>query len=310
MIGSPSRCTGALALFALLWSFQLAAQPAGSDDIARTTTLCGACHRDKFEERSRNPHTALDSTEWQERTQVALGCLNCHGDVSAHIRAGGGRGNVFAFREETPLAKNDACLGCHRDTHPAFDRSPHALAGLSCVSCHSQHADSAAPALLIEARRVAGDAARLGPATNLCVDCHAETLADFAFNESHRLREGIVECTSCHDPHAAASRSLLGGFKQQQCLECHTDKGGPFVFEHPAARAEGCTACHKPHGAPNRHMLTHQRVGELCITCHAAVPQFHSGFGPTGPPRFGLDTQCTNCHSTIHGSNFDPFFLK
>ena len=28
------------------------------------------------------------------------------------------------------------------------------------------------------------------------------------------------------------------------------------------------------------------------------------------PSRFGLDTQCTNCHSQIHGSNFHPRFLR
>jgi DmsE family decaheme c-type cytochrome len=150
----------------------------------------------------------------------------------------------------------------------------------------------------------------MGLQSRVCTDCHADVLTEFAFNERHRVGEGALECTSCHDPHAASSRSLLGGFKQQQCLACHTDKGGPFVFEHPASRGEGCTACHSSHGSPNRHMLAHQRVGELCFTCHAATPQFHSGFAPAGPPRFGLDTQCTTCHSTLHGSNFDPFFLR
>jgi hypothetical protein len=49
-------------------------------------------------------------------------------------------------------------------------------------------------------------------------------------------------------------------------------------------------------------MLLFQNVAELCFSCHATVPGFHA--------RFTLETQCTNCHSSIHGSNFDPFFLK
>lgn len=284
-----------------------------ADDVARTTALCSACHRDKFEAQARNPHGALDAPDWQQRTGLSPWCLNCHGDVTEHIRSGGGRGNVFAFREEPAQARNDTCLGCHRDSHPSFDRSPHALAGLACTSCHSQHGSApAAPpeALLRVPRATFRDLVGLGAGSSLCADCHADTLTEFEFNERHRLREGTLECTSCHDPHAPATRSLLGGFKQQQCLDCHTDKGGPFVFEHAASRTEGCTACHSTHGSPNRHMLAHQRVAELCFTCHATVPQFHTGFGPAGPPRFGLDTQCTNCHSTIHGSNFDPFFLK
>jgi hypothetical protein len=49
-------------------------------------------------------------------------------------------------------------------------------------------------------------------------------------------------------------------------------------------------------------MLKFQRTAELCFSCHAQVPGFHS--------RFTLDTVCTNCHATVHGSNFDRFFLK
>jgi DmsE family decaheme c-type cytochrome len=154
------------------------------------------------------------------------------------------------------------------------------------------------------------ESARLGARSRVCFGCHGEQFAQLEYNEHHRLREGVLECTSCHDPHAPATRQLLGGFKQEQCVGCHTDKGGPFVFEHPASRTEGCTACHSPHGSPNRHLLAQPRVAELCLSCHASVPAFHGGANLAQPPRFGLDTQCTNCHSAIHGSHFDPFFLR
>jgi DmsE family decaheme c-type cytochrome len=251
----------------------------------------------------------LDRTEWQERTGEPIGCRNCHGDVADHIRQGGGRRAVFAFRDEPVVERNAKCLACHRDDHPNFDRSPHAQAGLACTSCHQQHAEHSATDLL-HTPAAPRNIEALAATSRLCFECHSEQFATFEQNDHHRLREGVLECTSCHDPHEPVTRSLLGGFKQQQCIGCHTDKGGPFVFEHAASRVEGCTACHSPHGSPNRHMLAHQRVGELCFSCHAAVPQFHAGFSPTAPPRFGLDTQCTNCHSQIHGSNFNPFFLR
>jgi DmsE family decaheme c-type cytochrome len=312
----PERCTrqyffGLCAIaFAALWSAGAAAQAPGPNPRI-TETLCTACHRDKFEAEASNPHGVLNSSEWRERTGHAPGCLNCHGDVSAHISAGGGTGNVFAFRDETPLQKNQACLDCHASSHPEFDRSPHAQAGLSCTNCHSQHAAVPSPrALLRQVGAVIGRLDQIGTSSRVCIDCHQDVSAMFELNEHHRLREGVLECTACHDPHAPVTRSLLGGFKQQQCVECHRDKGGPFVFEHPAARVEGCTACHSPHGSPNRHLLNHQRVGELCLSCHATVPQFHFGFNPTAPPRFSLDTQCTNCHSSIHGSNLDSHFLR
>jgi len=297
-------------LAASLWSAKSYGQPAGPNPQV-TEAVCTACHRDKFTAVPSNPHRVLDAPEWRERTGNAPGCLNCHGDVGAHISAGGGQSNVFAFREESAVAQNQVCLGCHSASHSEFDRSAHAQAGLSCTNCHSQHTpQTGSRALLREANNLAGMFDQLGSSSQSCVDCHDDVLAAFDFNERHRLREGVLECASCHDPHAPVTRSLLSGFKQQQCLECHSDKDGPFVFEHPASRVDGCAACHSPHGSPNRHMLTHQRVGELCFSCHAAVPQFHIGFSPVAPPRFGLDTQCTNCHSTIHGSNFDPDFLK
>jgi DmsE family decaheme c-type cytochrome len=277
--------------------------------VAQTTRLCNACHLDHFESMNAGPHGTLEKDAWRERTGEPLGCLNCHAGVREHIEAGGGRVGVFAFRAESALEQATVCLGCHRDTHPKFDRSPHALAGMTCTTCHRQHGDPGATVLLRDPQ-VPPDLEGLGARTRICFDCHGAQFGEFALNERHRMREGVLECVSCHDPHAPASRSLLGGFKQQACIECHVDKGGPFVFEHPASRVEGCTACHSPHGSPNRHLLANQRVAELCLSCHAAVPQFHTGFSPAGPSRFGLDTQCTNCHSAIHGSNFHPRFLR
>jgi DmsE family decaheme c-type cytochrome len=272
-------------------------------DAATTATLCGACHRDKFAALANNPHAALNVGD-------TLACLDCHGDVERHIAAGGARGTVFAFRDEAPSEQSGKCLNCHAGTHPDYARSPHAAAGLACGSCHLQHgSDTGAPSLL-HGVALPQERASIGAQSAVCFDCHSESFAEFSFNERHRIEEGSLECVSCHDPHAAESRFLLGAFKQEQCTDCHTDKRGPFVFEHAASRVEGCTACHAPHGSPNRHLLSHQRVAETCFSCHAEVPQFHLGFSPVAPVRFGLDSQCTNCHSSIHGSNFDPAFLR
>lgn len=136
----------------------------------------------------------------------------------------------------------------------------------------------------------------------MCAECHGDIVARFSLNEHHRLQEGILECTSCHDPHDVQTRTMLGGFKQEACATCHADKTGPYVYEHGSVRVEGCTACHDPHGSVNRHHIKFQKEAELCLSCHAGLPSFHS--------RFTLDTNCTNCHTSIHGSNFSPFFLQ
>ena len=74
-----------------------------------------------------------------------------------------------------------------------------------------------------------------------CAGCHNDSFVQFGFTErGHRIEEGVMECTSCHNPHEKSARVALGGFKQQQCAECHADKNGPWVFEHPAGRVEGC----------------------------------------------------------------------
>lgn len=317
-VGLRTLACGAtlLALAGAIWLWPLASgSPAGVAEAQQapsrplpTERLCRACHLDRFVSTAAGPHSVLDLADWRDRYDVELSCTACHGDVAEHIAAGG-RAPVFAFGEASPVEQSAVCLGCHRATHPGFDSSPHARAGLTCTSCHSQHASDRRTPLLADAAPPPG-LERLGSTSAVCVDCHAETVSLFALNEHHRLREGILECTSCHDPHAPAARATLGGFKQQACTECHADKGGPFVFEHEASRVEGCTVCHNPHGSPNRHMLAHERPAELCFSCHAAVPQFHAGFSPVGPPRFNLDTQCTNCHSAIHGSNLSPFFLQ
>lgn len=285
-------------------------------EMTWTAEDCAACHAEVVEHFDRGPHAELDKNPDRLPEGVYLSCSGCHtGNVDAHIESGGEEG-LMSFGEGTPaIAKIQGCTNCHGSTHPRFQATAHARAGLDCASCHSVHQTSPNWSLLksgesaaLNARSIRDDELSLSSAT--CYECHQDVFTEFEFNERHRLQEGILDCTSCHNPHEPQRRAHLAGFKQESCIDCHTDKGGPFVFEHASSIVDGCVSCHTPHGSPNRHMLTFQSTAELCYSCHAEVPQFHFGFNPTAPPRFGLDTQCTNCHSSIHGSNFDPAFLK
>lgn len=266
--------------------------------------ICAGCHEDQVLAFAHTPHAAIDREGLAAKAGADSSCAACHGDSAAHLEAGGTRETMFGFGDdELASVKSARCLTCHTDTHPEFRSSPHAAAGLDCTSCHSVHGAKASSwALLRVGNPEPIGMHDLGDASASCYGCHGEVFTQFEFNERHRLHEGILDCTSCHNPHEAATRVQLGGFKQEQCVQCHTDKGGPFVFEHGSSMVEGCVACHAPHGSPNRHQLNFQSTAELCFSCHGEVPSFHS--------RFTLDTVCTNCHSSIHGSNFDPFFLK
>ena len=248
---------------------------------AKEQIACAACHEDMAKAFDRNPHKAAGATA----------CASCHVGANKHVDEGGGA-NILAYKTtDLPTAKTKACLACHADDQSHFLAGPHGKANLDCTSCHNIHAAKSTASLL----KV--DAAQS------CASCHEDVMAKFNFSERHRLREGILTCTTCHDPHAPATGERLGGFKQEACLKCHTDKGGPFLFEHGSSRVEGCTICHEPHGSPNRHLLITQSISDLCFSCHTFAPAFHKGFD-------SRTTNCTSCHSTIHGSNLSRIFIK
>lgn len=273
---------------------------------AWTVEDCAVCHEDVVSSMAGRPHEApVDSSGgWTAETS----CIACHGDPTEHFDSGGDA-PMKSLADASTLELAETCGSCHGDTHPRFLTSQHARAGVDCASCHTIHGElasgAAGRAMLPIADR--GVVARLDGISASCAECHADVAHDFELNERHRLEEGILTCVSCHDPHDRSASMRLGAFKHENaCIDCHTDKGGPFIFEHGSARVEGCTACHTPHGSVNRHMLTFQATGDLCYSCHATVPGFHAG----SPLRFDSATNCTNCHSAIHGSNLDPFFLK
>jgi DmsE family decaheme c-type cytochrome len=142
----------------------------------------------------------------------------------------------------------------------------------------------------------------------------------------HRVNEGVVQCTDCHNPHGSFSADWRMGARprlvdqaldnEEPCLKCHSDKRGPFVFEHAAVRVEGCETCHSPHGSTNAKLLRRPVVFTVCLECH-------NGAGTFGRDNNGVQRQtsshnmldpryqrCTICHVRIHGSNSDAFFLR
>jgi DmsE family decaheme c-type cytochrome len=103
-------------------------------------------------------------------------------------------------------------------------------------------------------------------------------------------------------------RSSIAG--DASCVKCHTEKAGPFVYEHPPIKTEGCSSCHSPHGSPNPRLLTRNNVNTLCLQCHSGL---NEQFTAPGTPSFhNMANQyqaCTVCHTQIHGSNTHPAFF-
>jgi DmsE family decaheme c-type cytochrome len=171
-------------------------------------------------------------------------------------------------------------------------RSTHNENGITCTSCHSVH-HSKLEYQLVQQQ------------TPLCFSCHVQQKADFQKPFHHRVEEGLIKCSDCHNAHGALRDRQLRSTPDQDmvCFKCHSDKRGPFVFEHEPVKGEGCQTCHTAHGSPYPRMLLTARVNSLCLQCHTTIP--------TGPHSQNLARQdCIMCHMSIHGSNIDPRFFK
>jgi DmsE family decaheme c-type cytochrome len=87
------------------------------------------------------------------------------------------------------------------------------------------------------------------------------------------------------------------------CYRCHTEKRGPYVWQHPPVE-ENCLICHTPHGSKAAKLLT-ERVPNLCQECHN--PDVHPDVVPTGSAStfnsLLSGRACLNCHGQVHGSN-------
>jgi DmsE family decaheme c-type cytochrome len=269
--------------------------------------MCAACHPDWNESYMKSPHAGpLDDPS---RPPDQRACEACHGPGQAHVDGGGGAaGNMRTFEGSDPAPDRSApCLRCHGNESELhhFASGEHAMADVACTDCHDPHGGvgrrmmKAGTALPEPLRGATWREQEITSA--LCYGCHPDVRSQFALPERHKVPEGVVSCTDCHQPHGSEERAMLRDSDQRTCFKCHGDVEGPFIYEHIGLTIDGCQSCHEPHGSTNRHLLRYQQVAQLCYECHAATPTSHV------QPSF---RDCTRCHTAIHGSNTNPFFLE
>jgi len=232
---------------------------------------CQACHADQSK--------AFRSTVHFEQ---AVECESCHGAASLHIKTENSYAKIIKFRTQTVEAANGVCLSCHAKTAALQNWSSgfHERHDVRCIDCHRVHVSETK----LVSRREQNEA---------CARCHHKQAAEGNLPYHHPIREAKMSCADCHDPHGGtAANGLRADNVNELCFRCHAEFQGPFTFQHVPV-TESCLKCHTSHGSMQRNML---QVSEpmLCLQCH---PGHHNG---SGVP---LLNRCTNCHTSIHGSD-------
>lgn len=194
---------------------------------------------------------------------------------------------------------NAVCLDCHEtDDHPSWDGSAHERRGVACIECHSVHAFESELNQLKSA-----------DSATLCYQCHQQIRAQMLRTSHHPVREGLMGCESCHNPHDGSTPKMItADWTNELCLQCHTEKRGPFLWEHAPVR-ENCLNCHNPHGSNHDKMLQ-AKLPYLCQRCHLNTRHpgtFYDGAnaGTTiaGASNRAIEHACKNCHQNTHGGN-------
>ena len=267
--------------------------------------ICAACHADQA---SHFSATVMGKAFAHPKTEAEKhGCEACHGPGRAHVEAGGGKETIpVRFTKDsrnTTEEKNNTCLSCHERGNRLFwEGSAHEARAVACIDCHTGHEP--------QPIKVSSDARFNAPLTDqhgtkqpqpeLCLTCHQMRRAQLQRSSHMPYREGKVTCTSCHNPHGSPNPKLLiQATTNENCLSCHTERRGPFLWDHPPV-VENCAICHEPHGTNNPQLLK-VRMPRVCDSCHVASRH------PTTPTVLNsvrdFNRGCTNCHSKIHGSN-------
>lgn len=301
----PVLCLQGLALALFVAG---AAPASGADGGYVGQDTCLGCHEDVLEHYQDTIHYRVFREGNARNERMLRGCEACHGPGAAHVEAGGGKGtggpDFIAFSGDYADVdkQNASCLGCHENGKLLlWEGSPHQMRGKACTTCHNTHVKVSSEHQLKFATEQA-----------VCAQCHL-TRRSQTWRDAHHPqregpargtsdigREGFLTCTSCHNPHGTVTEHLLNATSvTDTCFQCHADKRGPFLWEHPPVQ-ESCLNCHAPHGSIHPYML---RVAQprLCQACHD--PTLHPTEARPAGSRFVLQQSCQNCHFNIHGSN-------
>ena len=192
---------------------------------------CKVCHVDEYSSWERSPHwkTTLDTRGGPDKQ----GCESCHGAAASHIADPTDTSKLFLFEKASAKDINARCLTCHASgsEHMAAIDSLHAKNDVSCISCHSPHHSIEPQFLLVKAQ------------PELCYSCHLQQKPQFAMPFHHRVNEGLVQCTDCHNPHGTIGEHQSRGKTGAVCVRARSGEGGRLrILPHAAWLAQRAPA--------------------------------------------------------------------
>lgn len=229
---------------------------------------------------------------------VPKNCAQCHsGDLTQHAETAD-PALVMTPREMSPKEANGKCLGCHENGQRShWLGSIHDRRNVKCADCHSVHDFKSTKGQLTAVR-----------AAETCFSCHPVIRAQGLRASHHPIREGKMDCSSCHNPHGSPTPKLIkGNSVNELCYTCHTEKRGPFLWEHAPVR-ESCMNCHNAHGS-NHDKLLVAKQPYLCQRCHlgayhpSSLYDLRNTVAGANTNNRSIEHGCRNCHQNVHGSN-------
>ena len=279
----------AIAVLAIGLAGQAGAQAAQPPPAAAEVEQCSACHDEAVTGMRGTAHAGLEKT-----------CASCHGDVSEHLRSNLEKGRAGPDR----LDDEDEAGGSQRDLPRAATRADTRPTGRAAPTTGAASSARAATACTTSSPT----RGQLKTATRPRDLLHAATPAIRAKSlrtSHHPVREGLMTCASCHNPHDGTKPKMVtANWVNEKCLECHTEKRGPFLWEHAPVR-ENCLNCHDPHGSNHDKLLVAQAALPVPALPHEHAPSRHvlratrvgRGAASTASNR-ATEHACKNCHQT------------
>ncbi len=170
-----------------------APKPAAKKDFVGSET-CAGCHDEISTGFKTNRHVSLETNK--RRGWDGKACESCHGPGSIHAETTEKTDILNPASMSAPKA-DALCLSCHKNTPTMTGmlQGGHGRNATACTSCHNVHKTGAESSHQIHKSKTATN--------QQCASCHPAVMASFQRPHRHRVNEGAMGCTDCHNPHAA-----------------------------------------------------------------------------------------------------------